>query len=187
MIKTTIKIALVIIMGLAFTATAQASDPYIGAGTGLYSLGDGVNKKSVGGGFLQIGDNFSENLGAELRIGSTGRTGEEKTLQARKKMDYFMAAYLKPKYDFNDDWMGYGLLGIASVRSSYATNATPSLKKTRTGYAYGLGVAYNFGENYSLGMEFTHMLSKPKTSNPATNFNGLEANSLSISLQYHLF
>ncbi len=185
--KTTLKLAAFLAAGLAFAGQAQANDPYIGIGAGFYNLGDGVNKKAVGGGYLQIGDNFAEHLGGEFRIGTTGRTGEEFTLQPRKKIDWYAAAFLKPTMQFDDQWMGYALLGIATVRGSYSKGGSPKRTKTRTGYAYGLGVQYRFNENYSVNVEFSHMLSKPKTANPATNFQGLEASSLGLSIQYHLY
>ncbi len=188
--KTPIKLVIAAVIGIAAgTQTAYANDPYIGIGGGVFNLGDGVSKKKVGGGFLQVGDDFSEYLGAEIRIGATGRTGEELTLQARKKIDYYLAAYLKPRYQFNDQWTAYALLGIATLRGSYvaAKAGAPTLKKTRTGYAYGLGVSWRMAEHYGISAEFSHMLSKPKTANPATNFKGLEASSLAISLQYYLY
>jgi len=174
---------------LACAGAAQASEPYVGIGVGAFNLGSGVTKKAVAGGYLQVGDDFSQYVGAELRIGTTGKTGEELTLQPRMGIDYYAAAYVKPKYEFNDKWMGYALLGIATVRSSYSELGIARQKKTRTGYAYGLGVQYRLADQYSLGLEYSHMLSKPKTNAVAikTNFQGLEASSLSINAKYHFW
>jgi len=183
----TLKIAAATSMMLAFAFTAQASEPYVGLGIGAFNLGSGVTKKAVAGGYLQLGDDFSEYLGAEVRIGTTGKTGEELTLQPRMKIEYYGAAFLKPKYQFDDQWMGYALLGIATVRSSYSETGLAVQKKTRTGYAYGLGLQYRVADSYSLGLEYSHMLSKPKTNATAirTSFQGLEASSLSLSAKYH--
>lgn len=151
------------------------------------TIGNGVIKKAVGGPYLQVGDDFWENLGGEFRIGTTGKTGEELTLQPRMRIDYYAAFYLKPRYQFNDAWMGYALLGGATVRASYSEPGFPGQKKTRFGYAYGLGVQYRLADSYSLGLEYSHMLSKPKTDATAikTAFQGLEASSLSLSGKYH--
>ncbi len=185
----TLKTAFLAISVLACGSLAQASEPYIGVGFGAFNLGSGVTKKAVGGGYLQLGDDFSEYFGGEIRIGKTGKTGEELTLQPRMGIDFFAAAYLKPKYQFNDNWMGYALLGVATFRASYSEPGLVTQKKTRTGYAYGLGLQYRVADDYSLGLEYSHMLSKPKTDPVAikTNFQGLEASSLSLSVKYHFW
>jgi len=176
-------------MMVAFSETAQASDPYVGAGFGAFNLGTGVSKKSVTGGYFQVGDDFSEYLGAELRAGATGKTGEELTLQPRTGIDYFVAAFLKPKYNIDDNWMVYGLIGAATLKASYSKGAFPKQTKTRTSYAYGAGLQYRFAENYAVGAEYSHMLGKPKTNTTAinTNFKGLESSVFSISVKYYLY
>ncbi len=183
------KLACVAMMLTSFVATAHATDPYVGIGFGAFNLGNGIQKKAVAGGYVQIGDDFSEYLGAEVRIGRTGKTGEEFTLQPRMGIDYFVAAYLKPHYQFSDRLMGYALLGAATLRSSYSIAGSPVQKKTRSGYAYGLGLQYRIADAYSLGIEYSHMLSKPKTNPLAirTNFQGLETSSLSASFKYFFF
>ncbi len=185
----TIKMAAAICMMFAFAGAAQASDPYVGAGFGAFNLGTGVTKKAVGGGYLQVGDDFSDYLGAELRIGASGKTGEELTLQPRTGIDYFAAAYLKPQYHFDNNWMMYGLVGVATLKASYSKGAFPKQKKTRTGYAYGAGLQYRFAENYAIGLEYSHMLSKPKTNATLinTNFKGLESSMFTLSAKYYLF
>jgi opacity protein-like surface antigen len=185
----TIKMAAATCMMFAFSGAAQASDPYVGAGFASFNVGTGQTKKSVGGGYIQIGDDFSDYLGAELRIGASGKTGEELTLQPRTGIDYFAAAFLKPQYHFNDNWMVYGLIGAATLKASYSQGAFPKQTKTRTGYAYGAGLQYRFAENYAIGAEFSHMLSKPKSTAATinTNFKGLEASVFGISAKYYLF
>ncbi|MDQ7000579.1 MAG: porin family protein [Mariprofundus sp.] len=185
----TVKTAAALCMMLGFASAAQASDPYVGVGLGAFNLGTGVTKKAVFGGYLQLGDDFSEYLGAEVRIGASGKTGEELTLQPKTGIDYFAAAYLKPKYDFSEQWMGYALLGVATLRASYSQGAFPTQKKTRTGYAYGLGMQYRLADSYAIGAEYSHMLSKPKTNATAinTNFKGLESSMLTISAKYFFY
>lgn len=134
------KIASAFCLMLAFSGSAFASDPYVGASLGAFNVGTGVSKKAVTGGFVQIGDDFSEYLGAELRIGASGNSKQGGAAQAKARIDYFGAALLKPKYNFDDQWMGYALIGVATLRSSYTETGLAKQKKTRTGYAYGLGV-----------------------------------------------
>ena len=51
------------------------------------------------GGFVQLGDDFSEYLGGELRIGTTGNSKQGGAAQARARVDWFAADLLKPKTD----------------------------------------------------------------------------------------
>jgi len=185
----TIKSSLALCMMLAFGTAAHASDPYIGAGFGAFNLGTGINKKAVAGGYIQVGDDFSEFIGAEVRIGASGKTGEELTTQARTGIDYFAAAFIKPKYDINDQWMAYGLVGVATLNASYSQGAFPKQKKTRTGYAYGAGIQYRIADQYSIGAEWSHMLSKPKASTATinTNFKGLESSVFTLSAKYYIY
>ncbi len=183
----TFKLATASCLMLAFTSTAQASDPYVGVGLGAFNINTGVAKKAVFGGYLQAGDNFSEYLGAEVRMGATGKTGEEFTLQPRTGIDWFAAAYLKPKIEISDNLTAYALIGAATIRASYSELGFAKQKKTRSGYAYGVGMQYRLADTYSLGAEVSHMLSKPKTNATAikTKFQGLEASMFTVNAQYH--
>ncbi len=72
---------------LGASAPAYANDPYVGLGIGAFNINNGVTKKAAFGTFLQVGDDFSRYLGGEVRLGTSGRTGEEFPLQARTKVD----------------------------------------------------------------------------------------------------
>jgi len=185
--KNTLKVALATSLMVAFSCSAQASDSYVGLGLGAFNIGNGVTKKATTGGYLQLGNTFMENLGAEVRIGATGTTGEELTLQPRMKIKSFVAAYLKPQYQINDQFTAYGLLGIAQISGSNTEAALPKPNKSRTGFSYGLGMQYNISNEYSVGGELAQMLSKPKTTAAAvkTNFKGLQSGVYTINAQYH--
>lgn len=174
---------------LAGAGSAWAFDPYVGASAGAFNIGTGLSKKAVAGGFVQIGDDFSEYLGGELRIGTSGRSHQGVNAGAKARIDYFGAAFLKPKFDFNERWMGYGLLGVATLRASYSETGLATQKKSRTGYAYGLGLQYRPVENYAVGIEYMHMLNKPKTSATAiqTAFAGVEASVFTVGFKYYLY
>jgi opacity protein-like surface antigen len=171
------------------TGKAWASDPYVGASVGAFNIGTGVSKKAVTGGFIQVGDDFSQYLGGELRVGLSGRANQGGNAGAKSRIDFFGAAFVKPKYDFNDRWMGYALLGVATLRASYSEPGLATQKKTRTGYAYGLGLQYRPAENYAAGIEYSHMLSKPKTSAASiqTAFAGVEASVFTVGFKYYLY
>jgi len=169
---------------------AQASDPYVGIGVGGFNIDNGVNKKMAAGEFLQVGDDFSEYLGGEIRIGTSGRTNDDQIGQPQTKIDYFVAAYAKPKYAMTEQFTAYALLGVASVRSSFVAPGSLLQKKTRTGIAYGLGVDYRFNEAISFGAEWSHMLTKPKNVTAATintNFQGVSSSVYTANLKYHFF
>jgi len=167
--------------------TSLAADPYVGASLGAFNVGTGVGKKMVTGGFIKLGDNFSEYLGGEVRIGASGSTGEELPPQASSKIDWFAAAFVKPHYAFNDEWTGYALLGIATVKASHTEPGFVKQTKTRTGYAYGVGVEYKFADQIGLNGEWSHMLSKPKATAASiqTNFQGVEASVFTLGATYH--
>ncbi|HXH71313.1 MAG TPA: porin family protein [Mariprofundaceae bacterium] len=168
---------------------AQASDPYVGIGVGGFNIDNGVSKKMAAGAYLQVGDDFSQYLGGEVRIGASDRTGQAFPLQAQTRIDYFAAAYLKPRYELNEQYTVYGLLGVATVRASYAAPGTLQQKKTRNGFAYGLGIDYRYNENVSFGAEWSHMLTKPSITPAAigTNFQGVSSSVYTASLKYHFF
>ena len=182
-----VKIASTLCLMLAFSGSAFASDSYVGASLGAFNVGTGVSKKAVTGGFVQIGNDFSEYLGAEVRIGASGNSKQGGAGQAKARIDYFGAALLKPKYNFDNQWMGYALLGVASIRSSYTETGLNKQTKTRTGYAYGLGVQYRLSDNYALGAEYMHMLSKPKTNATSikTAFKGVESSVFTLGAKYY--
>ncbi|PIQ30323.1 MAG: porin family protein [Zetaproteobacteria bacterium CG02_land_8_20_14_3_00_50_9] len=185
--KLTLKIAFAASLLMAFSGTAQATDSYVGLGLGIFNMGNGVTKKAAPGAYLQLGNTFMENLGAEIRIGASSTTGEELTLQPRMKMKSFVAAYLKPQYQINDQFTAYGLLGMAQINGSYSEGVLPKQNKSRSGFSYGLGMQYNVSSQYSIGAELSQMLSKPNANATTvkTNFQGLNAGVYTVNAQYH--
>ncbi len=187
--KHSLIIASAFCLSLACSGKAWAFDPYVGASVGAFNLGTGVSKKAVTGGFVQIGDDFSQYLGGELRVGMSGWANQGVNAGAKSRIDWFGAAFIKPKYDFDDQWMGYALLGAATLRASYSEAGLAMQKKTRTGYAYGLGLQYRPAENYAVDLEYSHMLSKPGTDATAirTAFQGVEASLFTVGFKYYLY
>lgn len=172
--------------GLAISQSADASEPYVGVGLGSFVLNDGLNRQDTLGGYLQLGDDFSPYVGAELRLGASTKTKEEAVPVARpaSKVDWFSAFYLKPKYEFAENWMGYGLIGVGVMRASYYPIGLAKQTKTRAGLGYGLGLQYRLDDQYSLGAEWSHLLSKPKNAT-ATQFQGVGVSMYTLSAKYH--
>ncbi|PIP01718.1 MAG: porin family protein [Zetaproteobacteria bacterium CG12_big_fil_rev_8_21_14_0_65_54_13] len=170
---------------LSLPAWADGSH-YIGVGAGAINLGNGLSKKAVFGSYLQIGHHFSEYFGAEVRLGATSSSTGDLPARAKQRID-FVAHYLKPQYALSSDLTAYALLGFAVVHSSYQAAGGAKQSKNRIGYAYGLGLDYRLNDDYSAGMEWSHMLSKPKNSSATigTSFKGLEASLFTAAVRYH--
>lgn len=182
---TSLIVACAAIFSLA--STAHASDPYVGVGAGSFTLNDGFSKRaSAFGGYLQVGDNFSEYLGGEIRMGASGSTKEEFAIVPGNKIDYFAAAFLKPQIKIADRFTGYGLVGLGMIRATHSPIAGLSTSKTRSGLGYGLGFSYQAMDNFSVSGEWSHLNTKPKGASSA-NYQGVSACMYTLSLQYHLY
>lgn len=171
------------VLALGISAPAYANDPYVGLGVGVFNIDTGAAKKTAFGSYLQVGDDFSQYIGGELRIGTSARNNQH------AKVDWFGAAFLKPRYEFNDQLMGYALIGVATVRGSYAAPGGLNQKKTRSGIGYGLGLQYRASENLSLGGEWSHLLSKPKATAATinTSFQGVSTSIFTATVKYHFY
>ena len=172
--------------GVAMSQPAAASEPYVGVGLGSFVLDDGLNRQDTLGGYLQLGDDFSPYLGGELRVGASSKTSEEAVPVVRpaSRVDWFAAFYLKPKYAFSENWMGYGLVGVGSLRASYYPIGAAKQTKTRIGLGYGLGLQYRLADQYSLGAEWSHLLQRPSNAT-ATQFQGVGVSMYTLSAKYH--
>jgi len=181
-----IKAAFIVLIMAAPTSALAAGEHYIGVGLGALNLGNGVNKKLAFGGYLQIGHHFSEYFGAEVRLGATTSNTADSPLSGKQRMD-FVAHYLKPQYPFTEALTGYALIGFAVVHSTYQAPGQAKQSKNRIGYAYGLGLDYQLNDDYSAGIEWSHMLGKPKNTSAtiATDFKGLEASAFTAAVRYH--
>ena len=172
---------------LAAPASAWAAgEHYVGLGLGALNLGNGINNKMTFGGYLQIGHHFSEFFGAEVRLGATTGNTADAPLSGSQRMD-FVAHYLRPQYPFTDALTGYALIGFAVVHSTYRAPGQTRQSRNRIGYAYGLGLDYRLNDDYSAGIEWSHMLGKPKNTAATitSDFKGLEASAFTAAVRYH--
>ncbi len=176
-----------LVLGFASPALA-AGNHYVGAGMGAFSLDNGLNSDTVFGGYFILGHHFNEYFSAEIRLGGTASSGDGDAViaQAKQRMD-FVAHYMKPQITIAEDLTLYGLGGFAVVRGTYQAPGKSRQSKTRISYAFGGGLNYQASDDYSMDVEFTHMLSKAdnKAATINGNYRGLEANSFTASVQYH--
>jgi len=181
-----IKLSIALLALSISTPAFAAGDHYIGTGIGTVSISNGINKSSAFIGYLKLGHHFSEYLSAEIHLAGSGNTGDDTSLQPKQRIDY-VAHYIKPQYEIMDGLTAYGLVGFAVVHSSRKPLGIGKQSKTRIGYAYGLGLSYLANEDYSINIEATHMLSKPKNTAATINtqYKGVEANTLTGAIQYH--
>ena len=177
--KTLVLIAGIWMAGTAMVPAAHAQQPYVGVGIGSFSLDPGGNSNAALGAYLQVGDDFMPYLGGEVRLGATGSAGNA-------KMNWFVGAYAKPKFDVTGDLTLYGLLGLTVARTTYTSATTlRSQGKTRADLSYGLGVDYWAGAQYTVGAEWVRYQSQADTATKNTSFGGLNVDSFVIDAKYH--
>lgn len=181
------------LLGAILAAATMAAAPafaegqhYVGLGMGGLNVGNGIQKKGAFGGYLQLGHNFSDWLGAEIRLGASGSVNVTQPTAAKERID-FVAHFLKPYMALSSDLNIYGLVGFAVTHSTYQATGQSKLKKNRFSYAYGLGLEYALNKDYSISADVWHMNSKPKNTAATigTTFKGLEASAYTATLRYN--
>jgi len=174
-------------LSLTLTAPAWAAGShYVGIGAGAMNLSNGLNRSAVFGSYLQIGHQFNEYFAAEVRLGATTTQNDVTARGDKQRMD-FVAHYLKPVYAFSADLTGYALVGFAVAHSTYQAAGKAKQSKNTISYAYGLGLDYQLSDDYSAGIEWSHMLNKPSNTAATinTSFKGLEADAFTSAIRYH--
>ncbi|RLL53007.1 porin family protein [Mariprofundus sp. EBB-1] len=177
------------LLALGFSTPAPAAgEHYVGAGTGAFSLNNGINTDTVFGAYMLIGHHFNEYFSAEVRLGATASSdsGDAITPKAKQRMD-FVAHYIKPQIALSESLTAYALAGFAVVHGSYQATTGAKQSKTRISYAYGAGLSYQANDDYSIDTEITHMLGKAGNSAASINtgYKGLEANTYTAAIKYH--
>lgn len=165
------------------SGSAQASDfkPYIGLGTGVFAidfkLSDTLTssmsqRRQTWGGFVKAGVDAVQYLGAEIRLGATGKASKEwgaglpvgygavttGTSTVNTKINYFFSYLGKLQYPVSDSFKLYALGGGTTAKYTVSWSATGSENATITGFTYGGGLEYGFAKRYSLGLEWVEYL-----------------------------
>ena len=160
---------LVMTLCLMFPGLAGAADmegfgfhPYMGIGLGDYNLKYSQpaysQRDNVFGGYLQLGSDFNDYLGAELRIGTTAKgSNAYGGGTVDQSADYLFSYLMKLQYPTTPDLRLYGLIGGTTGKAK--VTATPAVilsvgTKTATGVSYGLGLDYQVLDQVRAGLEW---------------------------------
>ncbi len=162
----------VMALWLAMVGIAQAQDfrSYAGIGLGAFGLEEsepGFSQKStVFGGYIKVGADFNDYLGAELRFGTTGsgsQTNAAGTLgvplsfTTKLQAKYIISYLAKPQYPITPDFRIYGLLGGTTAKLEATASVlgfSSSVSATKTGFSYGIGGELSLDDNLSIGAEW---------------------------------
>lgn len=136
--------------------------PYMGIGLGVYNLKYSQvaynQRDNVFGGYLQLGSDFNDYLGAELRIGSTAKGSQAYAGgTVDQSADYLFSYLLKLQYPTTPELRLYGLIGGTTGKVKVTPAPAGILSagtKTATGVSYGLGLDYRLGDQLYGGLEW---------------------------------
>jgi len=186
------------IMFLGFSLPAQAFNfkPYAGVGLGDFIIDAGLGSKAAFGGYGILGGDFNQNVGVELRVGSTGSTtGTVMVPQgfpdggitlvptpAKIGVDWFVSYLLKLQYPFANNFRIYGLLGGTTLKSKFTFTGKTDYK-TNTTLSYGGGIDYNLGNQWLVGVDGMIYSNKANT-NPGANYQGLDVWAFTGTVKY---
>ncbi len=172
------------------SSSAAAADikPYAGAGLGMFELDPGQNKKAVIGGFVFAGANLHDYFAVETRLGTTGKRSREELgpLTETFKVNWFLSLLAKPKIAIAENFEVYGLIGATSMNTSFTpVNKTTKQSKTKTGLTFGLGGAYHFNEQLSVGAEWVRYASNADAATKNTTaYKGMDVNGFTTTFSY---
>jgi hypothetical protein len=133
--------------------------PYIGVGVGVYDLnfkGSGLAmSNNVAGGFVKLGADFNEYLGAELRVGATDRGKRNfPTGYYQQRARYLFSYLAKLQLPVTQQLRVYGLVGGTTGNLSFLTGAGQLAGKVATGVSFGGGFDYQVDDFTRVGLEY---------------------------------
>jgi len=161
-------------MLMALPGLAQAADlgdmgdsgiqPYVGAGVGVYDLnfkGSGINQSNnVAGGFVKMGVDFNDFLGAELRVGATDIKGGTLSQPVRQRARYLFSYLAKLQLPFTQQFRVYGLIGGTTGNLNANAGGTQLAGKVATGVSFGGGFDYQVDNFTRVGLEYMRYWNK---------------------------
>jgi len=164
-----------LILFLSSIPAAYAGDytPYIGVGAGMYSTTYSENgargglsqSGSSGGGFIQAGIDYKHFGGIEGRIGGAGSSsgsfaagtiGSATPFNLSTQMSMFISYLAKLQYPISPAFNVYAMFGGTAGRFVVDSNigVQGSVKTWKTNFSYGAGLAFNFRNQFSVGLEW---------------------------------
>ncbi len=149
--------------------------PYAGVGLGAFGLEfknspttNAVSQKNtVFGGYVKLGADIGDYLGAELRFGATG--SGSKTYPApigslKQQASNFISYLAKVQFPATPDLRLYALVGGTTAKFK-GTDSAGSQSQTKTGLSYGLGGEYALQDTLSVGLEWVQYWNNVKLDN----------------------
>lgn len=157
--------------------------PYMGIGLGAYNLKYAQpaysQRNDVFGGYLQLGADFNDYLGAELRIGSTAKGSNAYAGgTVDQSVDYLFSYLLKLQYPTTPDLRLYGLIGGTTGKAKISPTPASILSagtKTATGVSYGLGLDFRLLDRLHGGLEWVRYWD-----NIGVNASGITSSKMTI-------
>ncbi len=160
--------------------------PYTGFAAGAFGLelrdSAGYSQKStVFGGYAKLGADIGDNLGAELRIGSSssGTKGNTKLSDS-----YFISYLAKLQMPLAPDFKVYALLGGTTANFKKTTAGTAK-SQSKTGFSYGLGGDFHLDDRLAAGAEWVQYWTNVKLGTALGPNNKAKLWGIMGSLSYH--
>ena len=152
------------------TTSAAEEGAYMGVGIGMFNIkyseaGLSQSGNAVGG-LLKGGYNFNENIAAELRVGTTGKTestyptgtlGSIAPFTVGLSNDWFISYLAKPQFKVSDNGNLFAVLGGTTGKYKIDISIlglSAAASKTITTFTYGAGYEHSLGGGSSIGIEY---------------------------------
>ncbi|WP_298443015.1 porin family protein [uncultured Ferrimonas sp.] len=142
-----------------------------GAYVGVQYSNVDAEEVSLGALGLQAGYQFSEYLSAEGRMGVG--ISDDTYMGVDIELNNYFGAYLKAQYPTASGFSPYALLGYSKGELE-ASFQGESLSEDESDMSYGVGVEYDLGNRFLLGVEYLVLIDK----------DGYEINNLSFGGRY---
>lgn len=94
-----------------------------------------------------------------------------------------LSVFVKPQYPLSEDFSVYALLGYGSVQMDGVGSAKGRVDVDDSGFQWGLGASYAFGDNYTIFVDYTSLASEMD----GIYYNGArqaDADALTLGLTY---
>ena len=160
--------------------------PYAGIAAGAFGLelkdSTGYSQKStVFGGYAKLGADIGDNLGAELRIGSSS-SGTKGTTKLSDS--YFISYLAKLQMPLAPDFKAYALLGGTTAKFK-KTKAGVENSQSKTGFSYGFGGDFNLDDQLAVGAEWVQYWTNVKLGTALGPNNKAKLWGITGSIAYH--
>ncbi len=168
---------LAILLGLLGQAQAVEMEPYVGGGIGAYLMTNNRGGDTVFGGYALVGMQFTDLLGAEVRLGGSANANNASSTYG---IDWYTAYLLRGTIELGQGLSVYGLLGAATLATFEQLRGAAKQKNTSTVFSGGGGIAYDYTDTIHASVEGLFLGSNADARNP--NFQGLDAGAITFNV-----